>query len=65
MVYGNKIMKMNAVGYLKQKAKMEGNLKKFFYNIKNNFILDCKFINGSAQINSMQFTVMNVNYLLF
>ena len=40
-------MKMNAVGYLKWKAKMEGNLK-FFYNIKNNFILDCKFINGSA-----------------
>ena len=57
-------MKMNAVGYLKQKAKMEGNLK-FFYNIKNNCILDCKFINGSAQINNMQLTVIKVNYLLF
>ena len=43
---------------------MEGNLK-FFYNIKNNFILDCKFINGNALISNMQFTVVMVNYLGF
>ena len=43
---------------------MEGKLK-FFYNIKNNFILDYKFINGNALINNMQLDVVIVNYLLF
>ena len=43
---------------------MEGKLK-FFYNIKNNFILDYKSINGNALIRNMQLDVVMVNYLLF